>query len=232
MSMTPDPTLRAQVEEATHRLVRSVDELPDGAYAEPSALPGWTRAHVVAHLALNAESLAGVLEETGHGREAAMYPSPQVRDAEIDRLALAEPSELRDRFLGTTRTFADAVAAAPERAWSGRFRRVPGSEDLLPAAEVLGMRHRELEFHHADLDVGYGPDAWPSEFASAAVEALRRRAPEVTLLATDLGVSWHADPARRTVHGPAARLAWWLGGRGVGEGLTSSGGDLPTVAEW
>lgn len=232
MSNAPHPAVLALLDQATRRLVRSVDELPDGAYAEPSALPGWTRGHLIAHLALNAETLARVLEDTGHGREAAMYPSPQIRDADIDELAPAEPGELRNRFLGSTRTFADAVAAAPERTWSGGFRRVPDAADLLPAPQAIAMRHREVEFHHVDLDVGYRPEDWPLEFAGAAVEALRARAPEVTLLATDLGQTWHADRARVTVNGPAARLAWWLGGRGAGEGLTSNGGDLPTVASW
>ena len=47
--------------EATQRLVRTVDGLDDDALAAPSGLPDWTRAHVVAHLALNAEGLASVL---------------------------------------------------------------------------------------------------------------------------------------------------------------------------
>jgi maleylpyruvate isomerase len=48
--------------EATQRLVRTVDRLDDEALAAPSGLPGWTRGHVVAHLALNAEGMAAVLD--------------------------------------------------------------------------------------------------------------------------------------------------------------------------
>ena len=37
---------------------------------------------------------------------------------------------------------------------------------------------------------------------------------------------------RVTVSGPGPRIAWWLSGRGRGEGLTSNGGDLPRIQEW
>ena len=41
----------------TELLLRAVGALPDDALAEPSRLTGWTRAHVVGHLARNAEAL-------------------------------------------------------------------------------------------------------------------------------------------------------------------------------
>jgi hypothetical protein len=34
------------------------------------------------------------------------------------------------------------------------------------------------------------------------------------------------------VHGAAADLAWWLAGRGAGEGLTVTGGELPALGPW
>ena len=54
-----DPTATSPT--ATRRLIRTADGLTDEQYAEPRGLPGWTRAHVLAHLALNAEGLAGAL---------------------------------------------------------------------------------------------------------------------------------------------------------------------------
>ena len=52
-----DDATTASLRDADHRLVRTVDGLSDEQLAAPSLLPGWTRAHVVAHLALNAEAL-------------------------------------------------------------------------------------------------------------------------------------------------------------------------------
>ena len=76
--------------EATQRLVRTVDGLDDAALAAPSGLPDWTRAHVVAHLALNAEGLARVLTSRTEGRPTSMYRSDEARDGDIDDLAAAD----------------------------------------------------------------------------------------------------------------------------------------------
>ena len=95
----PDPDTIARADRA---LVRTVDALSDPQYAEPSQLPGWTRAHVVAHLALNGEGLAGVLHGAHLGQPQPMYASPEARDADIEELAAAAPDELRERFLAAT----------------------------------------------------------------------------------------------------------------------------------
>src|SRR4029450_1087324 len=91
--------------ESTQRLVRTVDSLPDDAFGEASELPDWTRGHVVAHLTLNAEGLAGALPALVAGEPTPMYRSQDSRDEDIDKLAAAEPSELRDRLLGATTGF-------------------------------------------------------------------------------------------------------------------------------
>src|SRR3954471_23186695 len=69
----------ASVLEATERLLTAVAKLDNASVAEPSRLPGWTRGHVLAHLARNADALVNVLE----GRP--MYPSGEARDADIER---------------------------------------------------------------------------------------------------------------------------------------------------
>ncbi len=97
------------------RLVRTVDGLADADYAAPSALPGWTRAHVVAHLALNAEGLAGALRGVLAGQAVPMYSSQERRDADIEELAQAEPAELRERLLAGVTGLADAHRSASRR---------------------------------------------------------------------------------------------------------------------
>src|SRR3954466_12250563 len=90
-------------------LNRTVDALSVEDLAAPSLLPAWSRAHVVAHLALNGEAMTAVVDGVGRGETPAMYASDQLRNAEIDELARAEPSELRDRLLAATTAFVDAV---------------------------------------------------------------------------------------------------------------------------
>lgn len=67
------------VREATDRLLTAVAKLDNAALAEESHLPGWTRGHILAHLARNADALVNVFE----GRP--MYESATARDADIER---------------------------------------------------------------------------------------------------------------------------------------------------
>ena len=233
MSAThPDPEL---LSEASQRLIRTVDRLEDAAWAAPSGLPGWTRAHVVAHLVLNAEGLAGSLGGIVQGTAIPMYPSQEARDRDIEDLAGEEPEVLRTRLLGATTDFADAVAAVPDDAWETRIERVPGGSTFR-ASSIPGMRLREVEIHHADLDAGYTHADWSPELAVLVVDSMSRRelsGRPFTVRATDTDRSWtFGSGAGPTVSGTTADLAWWLTGRGDGEGLTSDGGELPGIGAW
>ncbi|NYD41710.1 maleylpyruvate isomerase family mycothiol-dependent enzyme [Nocardioides panaciterrulae] len=230
----PAPDLLA---EASQRLIRTVDGLEDEAWARPSGLPGWSRAHVIAHLVLNAEGLTGALRGLVAGEPTPMYRSQEARNSDIDELASADPAELRDRLLGATTELADAIGAVPEDLGGAVLERVPGGARTFRAATAPGMRLSEVEIHHADLDVGYTAADWPPVFAASVVDSMRKRdswSTPFTGRATDLDRSWTfgaGAEAGPTVSGTAADLAWWLTGRGSGEGLTSDG-ELPGIEGW
>ena len=154
-----------QLESATRRLVRAVDAMPDLQFTEPSLLPGWTRAHVVAHLTLNAEGLTAAVEGVREGKAVPMYRSPEDRDGDIEQLAALEPGSLRQRFMASTTTILHAVAELPEELSGGRIERTPGSDRVFTAGRVGEMRLREVEIHHADLGLDYTYADWPSDFA-------------------------------------------------------------------
>lgn len=220
---------------ADAELVRTVDGLPDPAYAEPSLLPGWTRAHVIAHLTLNAEGLAGVLHGAHVGSPRPMYASQEARDGDIDELAAGGPTELRERFLASTGTFGEALAAMAPGDWDGRFDRTPGGRSI-GLANVPLMRLREVEIHHADLGAGYTAADWGQDFCAILLESLTKVATPVpfTVRPTDLSGSWHygEGDGGPVVTGTASALGWWLTGRGSGEGLTSDTGTLPEMEAW
>ena len=69
--------LRGAVAAATERFRRTAAGLSDQQAREPSALPGWSRGHVLAHLARNADSLRNLLIWARTGIE-----TPQYRDAD------------------------------------------------------------------------------------------------------------------------------------------------------
>jgi maleylpyruvate isomerase len=223
--------------DAGQRLTRTVDGLQADDWDADSLLPGWTRAHVVAHLALNGEALTGVLAGVVDNEAVPMYASAEARDRDIQELAGAEHSELRGRLLASLTTFAEAAQAVPDDAWSGRFERVPDGPTF-PLDAVPLMRVREIEIHHADLGLGYTADDWPHAFAEVVVDGMvRRLEPEHGFRVSPLDSERNWDVGQvsddgAVVTGPVAHLAWWLTGRPPSDQVTSSRGDLPTIGGW
>ncbi|NYE38330.1 maleylpyruvate isomerase [Nocardioides cavernae] len=226
------PELIAMADQA---LVRTVDGLSDSQYAEPSQLPGWTRAHVVAHVTLNAEALAGVLHGAHVGSPQPMYASQEARDADIAALAGASTADLRERFLAATGTFTEALGAMHEGDWKGRFERTPGAPGIR-LANVPLMRLREVEIHHADLDAGYTAADWSPRFCRVLLDSLTKFDTEqpFEVRPTDLDGTWRYGDGDGgpVVSGTAGALGWWLTGRGAGEGLASDSGVLPRMEAW
>ncbi|MFI5618346.1 maleylpyruvate isomerase family mycothiol-dependent enzyme [Streptomyces sp. NPDC051567] len=217
------------VREATARLLSAVAELDNAALAGESHLPGWTRGHILAHVARNADALVEVFE----GRP--MYVSATSREADIARDAgrtLEEHlADLRDsgaRFLAATESAQD---------WSRPVELRNGVTDR--AANVPFRRLIEIELHHVDLDIGYGLTDLSDEFTARETAFLADRwsgradVPPVTLTASDRDGVWRtggAEGAPVTVSGPAAGLLGWLAGRGPGgAGLSTEGGPLPAL---
>lgn len=228
-----DLTHLEELAEATRRLVRSVDGMPDPAYAEPSLLPDWSRGNVVAHVALNAEGLAAALRGLTEGRSVPMYASLDARNSDIATLGSAEPEAIRSRLLGAVTDFSHAVKAVPEEAQDVEIDRVPGVP-AFRAAEVPLMRHREVEIHHADLGLAYSHADWPPAFAVRLIDsmALRELEEPFTVHAVDQDRRWHLGEGGPTITGTVADLGWWLTGRGDGDGLSSDNGALPRIEAW
>lgn len=226
------------LQEASERLVRTVDGLTDEELAGPSLLPGWSRAHVVAHLALNAEGLSRAIEGVVRGEPAPVYDSDEGRDTDVRTLADRSPTELRDRLLTAVTRFADAAGRMRGDLAAEPVERTPGGPRW-PAGACAAKRWVEVEVHHADLDAGYGPADWPDAFSAHLLGAFAERAPhwEPAFVAdpVDVAGSWHlgaTDAASPRVTGPVHRIAWWVTGRGDGEGLTSTTGVLPRIGKW
>jgi maleylpyruvate isomerase len=222
----------------TEFLVREVDALPDDALREPSALPGWTRAHVVAHVARNAEALTRLATWARTGVETPMYPDRESRAAEIESSAKAPVETLRAELLSTARDLDAAFAALDETTWRSTVRSALGRP--LPAAEVPWMRIREVWLHAVDLDGGAGLADIPAEVVDALLDdasatlSTRDGCPSALLAPTDREQRWQlGEPGSAVaVTGPASAVMGWLIGRTDGADLTPTGGPLPTPPPW
>lgn len=230
-----DPGDLSGLTPSSQTFTRTVDALTEEDLAAPSLLPGWTRAHVVAHVALNGASLAAVIDGLVHDNAVAMYSSDEQRDGDIAELAGADAGELRERQLTSTTEFADAVGLMGETHWSGRFDRLPGGPTW-PIVTVVPTRRRELEIHHVDLGTSYTRADWPDDFVVELLEAVtldHQASGPFQVRATDLGRDWSVGgDGGPTVRGTGADLGWWLTGRGEGVGLAADTGDLPRLGPW
>ncbi|MBI4940866.1 MAG: maleylpyruvate isomerase family mycothiol-dependent enzyme [Actinobacteria bacterium] len=250
MDTTPSPDLvRAALAEQTLALAAEAATLTAADLAAPSALPGWSRGHVLAHVRLNAEAFVGVLGAAARGEVVSMYPGRAERDAAIEAAATDASDRQTAALLDSAERFTRAWAALPQQRYDVEFTSPAGW--FQPAGVVGFFRWREVVLHRADLHPADAGHRSPVDVLAAAEPALvarllaetctafagRADVPALAVTATDLGTTWelHADGTANdaadgatTVSGPAAALAAWLTGRGSGTGLTSSG-PLPAL---
>jgi maleylpyruvate isomerase len=217
--------------EGTAHLVRHAEKLADGDLPGPSLLPGWTRAHVLGHLARNAEALTRLATWARTGVETPMYADSTQRAAEIEESASRSPARLRAELVSTADTLAGALDVLTARQWQSPVRSALGRE--IPAAEIPWMRIREVWLHAVDLDTGAAVTDLPAGVVDLLLDdvtaALSRKdgCPNLTLTPTDRATTWRlgSAPSEHTIAAPAAELAGWLTGRG-------HTGNRPALPTW
>ena len=154
-----------RIGEATDRLLASAATLTDASAREPSLLPGWTRGHVLTHVARNADGLGNLLRWARTGTKTPMYASREARRADIEAGAGRPAADLaadvqRDRHRLRRR------GGQPARQRPGRPRSRCWPAPRCPPAGCSDWRLREVEIHHVDLATGYRPADWPAEFVA------------------------------------------------------------------
>lgn len=230
-----DHALADQVQGSTGRYLRILDTLTDAGRREPSLLPGWTRGHVVAHVAHVGLAAASVLDEMRRGRDPVYYPSPERRAADIEELAIGDLDRLRTVSLEAAGRFREALDAVLERGVDAladrRARTFPDAGRTMDVHETVLTRWREVEIHHADLAGGYGPADWPSSFTDYLLEVVvadRDEECDLLLVTPERDITVGRPDGLR-VEGMPAGLAWWLLGRPAVPELT---GRLPQLSAW
>jgi maleylpyruvate isomerase len=212
----------------------------DADLAEPSLCAGWTRGHVLAHIARNAEGIADTLAGALRDEIVERYPGGwDARNAAIDegagRSVAAQVADVRD----TAERLDRVLGAVGEVGGWGK----PTAEDQTAESWVY-RRWREVEIHRVDLASDYTPDRWPPAFVTAelpqAAESLAKRADGAVLVTVTadgslapehVGKQWRAgdgDPVE--VSGPDWAVLAWLVGRAsaAGDALTAA----PSLNAW
>ncbi len=206
----------------TERFLATTRSLDD--VGAPTLCAGWTRGHVVSHVARNADGLVRLVRSAVDGTRDTMYASREERNADIEAGARRSPAELAEDVEATAAVLDGALARlGPEHA-DHPLERTPG--DIRGrGADIVLMRLRELTWHHVDLDAGFGfADLEPplvALFLEEEVERLRGLdgAPDVTLRSTE-GDEWSIGVGTTSVTGDRAALLGWLA-RGLTDGVVA-----------
>jgi maleylpyruvate isomerase len=218
-----DPRLQqrlAWMREGARLFMERADALGDEATTGPSMLAGWSRAHLLSHLARNADALVNLLTWARTGVETPMYPNAATRNADIERGAKRPGPEIMEDLREAEARLNAALDGMPEAAWNATLRSAQGRS--IPASEVPWMRTREVWIHLLDLGMGDDFDVLPADLLDALLAdgsmfvGRRPQCPPVVLRPDDRVETYRLGPKEaqpEEVRGHAAELCAWLLGR-------------------
>jgi maleylpyruvate isomerase len=203
--------LSDQIDHATQRLLGTARILTEQDLRAPCLLPGWTRAHVLAHLARGADAMRNLLVSVRTGQDRPAYASAEARRAAIEHGAGLRASELVSDLADSAMALRTVARQLPDAGWQVPVRILDSAP--FPAAQLLTRRLVEVELHHCDLGAGYAPADWPPAFADMELaEPMRsQRADRLNCTRTAEPLAPVREPAP---YRPNQRLPGsWLGTR-------------------
>ncbi len=195
----------------------AVAGLDDEAFGAPTTLPGWTRKHLIAHLAANAEALIRLLHWASTGERTPMYTSPEQRNADIAAGATRSGADLAQWFSESATALEARLASMTADAWAAEVVTAQGR--TVPASEVPWMRSREVLVHAVDLDTGTSFTDLPEAFLEALQTEIR---------AKRAGAGEHVGD----LAGSLADVTAYLAGRRTAGVTTPDGAPAPPLSPW
>ncbi len=153
--MDSDFSARVEALEAsTDALQHTLSHLTDEQARGQSLLPGWTRGHVITHVARNADAMLNLVTWARTGEETPMYASREQRDADIEDGASRPAAALVADLDETHQQLMAALRELPESAHTAPIR-FGGADATGDGAVIPMLRRSEVEVHHVDLDLEY-----------------------------------------------------------------------------
>ena len=160
------PDVATAIDAADHAgssVLATVRGLTDDQARGASRLPGWSRGHLLTHLARNADGMRGMVDGAIAGEVREQYPhGAEGRAADIEAGADRDPAKLVTDFETTDRALVDAWHRMPDDAWTRTGIWLATGPQ--PMDYTLRSRRRELLVHWVDLGLGATPADLPDDF--------------------------------------------------------------------
>jgi len=216
----------------------------------PSLIPGWDRAHVVAHVGYHARNLAHLIEEVRTGMPVAETDLPQAHD--VGYGATLPDAALRNLHSHAAVHLNVEWRDLPAERWNTVLTR--DNQSSVHVADTAWQRACEVWVHAVDLNVGARLEDFPPPLLERLLHdslddwgersAQRDTRPQLILRPTDRDAEHRIPQPRktltpRTVEGAApghtvsmegtlAALTRWCLGRGTA-GVLSTEGAVPVL---
>lgn len=227
-------------------LKATVKGLDEESFGEPTALPGWSRAHVVAHAEGISRAMQRQVEHAMQGSLIEMYDGGyDGRVQDIETRAQRRAAEQKEALVAAIDDAVGAFENARDQ-WEAKVSFRNGT--VYDAA--LGL-WRELVIHASDLDAGTTTRDWSDRFCHYLIDFLAARVPQGTVLKLqpmgEEAITVQApgsDDASEAAHtvvvtGALQDIAAWLAGREPVGGLEATDAaevgdavDLPELGPW
>jgi maleylpyruvate isomerase len=218
----------------SNMMMATVTSLADDELRKPTKCEGWTRAHVIAHLARDADAMTNLATWAVTGQETPAYESREQRDADIHATAERPAAELtaalehaNARLLEAFQTLKDGIRVETlPTLFSGEIN----------ALSLPARRTTELIVHHDDLNTTW---EWHEADPDAILDAievcvLRLQAnpdsPGLRIIAGE-GEGWIVGDGSHRIEGYYEDLLPFLAREQVEEGLLYEG-ELPKLPAW
>ncbi|GAA3277805.1 maleylpyruvate isomerase family mycothiol-dependent enzyme [Paenarthrobacter aurescens] len=234
--ITPE-ALPAELHKAASTVFRLLSKMDESSVAEPSELPGWTRGHVLAHIAGISKAMARQLDYARRGETIELYDGGM--DGRNKAIELAAGHSLARHTEAVTSAVDAAVAAfdalGPNE-WQARIAYRDGT--VLDGGLALW---RELTIHASDLKLGFGPETWSRPFCEHLIGFLEARVPDSSkFVLQPTGLPQRSIGSGGTsiaITGMLTDIAAWLAGREPSLGslratAAADGVDLPELLPW
>ncbi|GAA5165397.1 maleylpyruvate isomerase family mycothiol-dependent enzyme [Ornithinimicrobium tianjinense] len=223
----------ADLDRETDRLLATCRVLTEADRGSATLCQGWDVAHLLTHVARNADSLSNLLLWATDGVERQAYVSAEQRDADIESGARRPLAVIVADVKASAARFRELAEAMTGDA--GLAEVVTRTGTVVKGHQVIAMRILEVVFHHVDLRTGCDfddadPDWTHRTLRRGAAQWERAGdAPALTLRPEGM------DPVLLGGGGPdvvgtVGQLLLWLA-RGEVRGL-SSDAPLPVPPPW
>lgn len=215
-------------------LMATVASFADDELVRPSKCEGWTRAHVITHLARGADALTNLATWAVTGQPTPAYESREKRDADIEAGAKRSAAELTADLDQANARLLEAFQALKDGV---RVETLPTlfSGEINPYS-LPARRTTELIIHHDDLDTTWEWHEADTDSILDAIEVCVRRlqvnpaSPGLHIIAGE-GDEWTVGDGSYRIEGYYDELLPFLAREQVEEGLQYEG-ELPKLPKW